>query len=83
MRIHSAGHDALYKILVEGRNGREILESIGVVDKISVSKAEESGAMWLAVGQCLSSLQPPPPCEDPLLICDMEKFSIGTVVPLP
>ena len=50
------GHDDLFKMLVEGRNDREILGSIGVVDKVSVSRAEESGAMWLAVGQCLSSL---------------------------
>ena len=43
------GHDALLKMLVEGRNGAVIFRGIGVVYKLSVSRDEESGAMWLVV----------------------------------
>ena len=47
--ICSVGHDTLSKMFVEGRNDREILKGIGVVDKVSVSRVGESGAMWLVV----------------------------------
>lgn len=43
------GHDALSKKLSEGRNGTETFRGIGVVYKLSVRRAEESGAMRLMV----------------------------------
>ena len=45
VRICSVGHDALSKMLVYGRNDTDIFRGIGVVYKVSVSKAEESEAM--------------------------------------
>ena len=43
------GHDTLSKMFVESRNGREIFKGIGVVDKVSTSRGEEIGVMWLVV----------------------------------
>ena len=43
MRICSVGHDALSKMLVEGRNGREICRGTGRVYNLSVIRAEEKG----------------------------------------
>ena len=49
VRTCSVGHDAQSKMIVEDRNDREIFKEIGVFDRVSVSRAEESGAMWLVV----------------------------------
>ena len=47
-------------MLVEGRNCAVSCSGIGGVYRLSVSRADESGVMWLVVWQCLSSIQPPP-----------------------
>ena len=51
VRICSVGHDALSKMLVEGRNGAIIFRGIGVSQliKLSASGTKESRAMWLVV----------------------------------
>ena len=59
--VWKLGHDILSKMFVEGRNGAVICSGIGGVDRLSVSRAEESGVVWLVVWQCLSSIQPPSP----------------------
>jgi len=64
-RVHagSVGYDALSKMLVECRNDKAICAGIGAVraGNISEGRAEESGAMWLVLPQCLISIQPLPP----------------------
>ena len=42
-------------MLLEGNNSEAICGGIGGVDYHSVTGAEESGAMWLAVAQLLSN----------------------------
>ena len=49
------GYDILSKVLVEGRNSAAICAGARGVYKHSVTRAEETWAMWLAVAQLLSN----------------------------